>query len=69
MQLLESKRRDEPHTVIIPTTIVWVLFGTAIPTSPFSFMQMFLHLLPLFLTILDVTLIHLYVTLRFYLQS
>ena len=27
-----------------PTTLVWVLFGTAIPTSHFNFMQMFLTL-------------------------
>ena len=27
--------------VIILTTLVWVLFGTAIPTLPINFMQMF----------------------------
>ena len=27
--------------VVIPTTLVWVLYGTAIPTSPVKFMQMF----------------------------
>ena len=31
-----SKRRDVP--LIFPATLVWVLFGTAIPTSPINFM-------------------------------
>ena len=34
--------------VIIPTTLVCVLFGIAIPTSPFNFLQFFLHLLQFF---------------------
>ena len=33
----KSECRDVPMCVIIPTTLVWVLFGTTIPTSPFNF--------------------------------
>ena len=47
MMIKKSKHRD----VIIPTNLVCVLFDPAIPTSSFNFIQLFLYLYNILITL------------------